>query len=82
MRETGAFEAKTKLGGLLDRVEAGEEIVITRGGKPAARLVPSTRASDANQAHAALARMRARAAALHRRFDWEEWKVLRDEGRD
>ena len=36
----GAFEAKVKLAELLDRVEQGEEIVITRRGKPAARLVP------------------------------------------
>ncbi len=46
MDEIGAFEAKTKLGALLDRVEAGEEIVITRRGKAVARLVPSTRVLD------------------------------------
>ena len=34
MREIGAFEAKNKLGQLLDRVEAGEEILITRRGRP------------------------------------------------
>jgi prevent-host-death family protein len=32
-------QAKTQLGRLLDRVEAGEEIVITRRGKPVARLM-------------------------------------------
>lgn len=31
--KTGAFEAKNTLGSLLDRVERGEEIVITRHGK-------------------------------------------------
>ncbi len=40
MREIGAFEAKNKLGQLLDWVEAGEEIVITRRGRVVARLVP------------------------------------------
>lgn len=40
MREIGAFEAKTKLSRLRDRVEAGEEIVITRRGKAVAKLVP------------------------------------------
>ncbi len=40
MEEVGAFEAKNKLGQLLDRVEAGEEIAITRRGKVVARLVP------------------------------------------
>ena len=34
----GAFEAKTKLSELLDRVERGEEVLITRRGKPVARL--------------------------------------------
>jgi prevent-host-death family protein len=33
MKEVGAFEAKTRLGQLLDWVEAGEEVVITRRGK-------------------------------------------------
>ena len=33
-------EAKTHLSRLVERVEAGEEIVIARGGRPVARLVP------------------------------------------
>jgi prevent-host-death family protein len=36
----GLFEAKTHLSELVARVEAGEEIVITRHNKPVARLVP------------------------------------------
>ncbi|MEP7379529.1 MAG: type II toxin-antitoxin system Phd/YefM family antitoxin [Chloroflexota bacterium] len=40
MTEVGVHEAKTHLSRLLRRVAAGEEIVITSGGKPAARLVP------------------------------------------
>ena len=39
MREVGVLEAKTKLSALLDAVENdGEEVVITRHGKPVARL--------------------------------------------
>lgn len=38
----GSYEAKTHLPQLLDRVEHGETIVITRHGKPIARLVPTT----------------------------------------
>ena len=41
MREIGAFEAKNKLGTLLDWVASGEEIVITRRGKAVARMVPA-----------------------------------------
>jgi prevent-host-death family protein len=36
----GAFDAKNNLGQLLDQVARGEVIVITRHGKPVARLVP------------------------------------------
>ena len=38
--EVNVHEAKTNLSRLLARVEAGEEIVIARAGKPIARLVP------------------------------------------
>jgi len=38
----GAFEAKTHLSDLLDRVARGEKITITRHGAPAALLVPVT----------------------------------------
>ncbi|HWH33591.1 MAG TPA: type II toxin-antitoxin system prevent-host-death family antitoxin [Egibacteraceae bacterium] len=37
--EVGVHEAKTTLSKLLKRVAAGEEITITRGGEPVARLV-------------------------------------------
>jgi len=36
----GAYEAKTHLSELLEKVEAGEEITITKHGAPIARLVP------------------------------------------
>ena len=36
----GAFEAKTKLAELLDKVEAGDVVTITRRGKAVARLMP------------------------------------------
>jgi prevent-host-death family protein len=42
MDEIGAFEAKNKLSALLERVEHGEEILITRRGKPIAKLVPAS----------------------------------------
>ncbi|MGH8704283.1 MAG: type II toxin-antitoxin system Phd/YefM family antitoxin [Burkholderiales bacterium] len=40
MITVGSFEAKTKLAELLDKVEAGDVVTITRRGKPVARLVP------------------------------------------
>lgn len=41
----GAFEAKTKLAELLDKVEAGESVTITRRGREVARLV-AVRSAD------------------------------------
>lgn len=34
------YEAKTQLSKLIERVEAGEEIIIARAGRPVARLAP------------------------------------------
>lgn len=40
MDTVGAYQAKTHLARLLDRVAAGETVTITRRGRPVARLVP------------------------------------------
>ena len=40
METVGAFEAKTHLSELLQKVEAGGEFTITRHGKPVAKLIP------------------------------------------
>jgi prevent-host-death family protein len=42
MKSIGAFEAKTHLSELLERVSRGEKITITRHGVPTALLVPVT----------------------------------------
>jgi prevent-host-death family protein len=85
MNTVGAFEAKNKLGSLLDRVEAGEEILITRHGKPAALLSTPPRQrskADIASARAALESMRQRARENPTgSFNWEEWKAYRNEGR-
>lgn len=59
MREIGAFEAKNRLSALLDLVEQGEEVVITRHGKPVARLTAPGDKVDRASAAAAAARIRA-----------------------
>jgi prevent-host-death family protein len=40
MAQVGMHEAKTRLSQLVERAEAGEDVVIARNGKPVARLVP------------------------------------------
>ena len=82
MQQIGTFEAKNKLASLLDLVERGEEIVITRHGKAVARLVPHVGGIDQSQARAVVDRIRAR--ALHLKagaFDWDAFKADRDAGR-
>ena len=60
MREVGAIEAKKSLGALLDAVERGEEIMITRHGRPVARLVSPAATFYRATAMAAAARIRKR----------------------
>jgi prevent-host-death family protein len=60
MKEIGAFEAKNKFGQLLDWVEAGDEVVITRRGKVVARLVPPAGALNREAGLEVAARIRAR----------------------
>lgn len=43
-KQVNVYEAKSQLSKLLEQVEAGDEIVIARNGKPVARLVPAQRA--------------------------------------
>ncbi|MBS3648996.1 type II toxin-antitoxin system prevent-host-death family antitoxin [Pseudaminobacter sp. 19-2017] len=61
MRTVGAIEAKKKLDSLLDLIARGEEVVITRHGKPAAKLVaPSGEPKRSSQAADAVMRIRER----------------------
>jgi prevent-host-death family protein len=62
MREVGTLEARNSLSALLELVEKGEEITITRHGKAVARLVPAMsveeRRAKAREAAAALLKLR------------------------
>jgi prevent-host-death family protein len=46
MKQVNIHQAKTELSKLVERVEAGEEVVIARAGKPAAKLVPLTKVAS------------------------------------
>jgi prevent-host-death family protein len=46
MKNVGVYDAKTHLTKLLEEVEAGETVVITRHGKPVAKLVPVSRVPE------------------------------------
>ena len=64
--QVGAYDAKTHLPRLLDQVEAGEVITITKHGRPVARLVP-IRPGSANPGAVIAAHGRAGRAAAERK---------------
>jgi prevent-host-death family protein len=74
-----ASEAKAKLAELLDTVERGETVVITRHGRVIARLVPdeASRQADAERAMAEIEAARRQAPRVKKR----EILAWRDEGR-
>ena len=78
MDTVGAFDAKTNFSALLERVEHGEQIVITRRGKPVARLMPiaTARKVKVSDAMAKLRELRKGAT-----LGGLSWKELRDAGR-
>ena len=79
MREVQASEAKTHLPQLLDDVERGETIVITRHGRPIARLVPDEERRRAERAEA-IAAIKALRKGVGK-ITVEELLAMRDEGR-
>ena len=89
MKEVALYDAKNQLSALIQEVEeTGEEILITRHGKPAAKLSPAA-VPTAEERAAAWARLAALQEESARRFPdapqmtWEELKALaRDEDKD
>ena len=60
----GAYEAKTHLSELLEKVEAGEEITITKHGAPVAKLVPVKKEVRPEERFAAIDRIQKLASGL------------------
>lgn len=78
MQTIGAFEAKTHFSSLLEKVQNGEHIVITKHGMPVAQLIPISKVnkSDLRRTIAAIKKFN----SLHSLGELD-WKTLRDEGR-
>ena len=81
MKTFGAFEAKNKFSELLDIAESGEEVVITRNGKPVARLRPYTVKPGSPEAMAAGEQLRLLAGKLKLKATPEEIRAWINEGR-
>jgi prevent-host-death family protein len=78
MVAVGAFEAKTHFSSLLDRVAQGEQIVITKHGRPVARLVP-VGGPDREKARRAIERIKV--SRQGQTLGGLSWRDLRDAGR-
>ena len=78
METIGSFEAKTHWSALLDKVALGQEIVITKRGKPVARLIPEISDQDDD-----ITQIIEKLKALRKdiKLGGLDWKMLRDEGR-
>ena len=73
----GAFEAKTHLSALLERVAEGESFTITKHGRPVATLAPIANA-DRSRRQKAVEALKTFGKGRVLGMDWRE---LRDEGR-
>ncbi len=81
MREVGILEAKTHLSALVEEVERkGEEIVITRHGKPVAELrrAQPARRLGGEQLMARFDALRARLSAENPEIDALTWDDIKD----
>ena len=84
MKQVGIFEAKTHLSSLVDEVEKGGEIVITRHGKPVAKLVRTDEPFSADKVERrrlAVARLQELARELKINPTQDEIKGWINEGR-
>ena len=79
MREIQASEAETHLAQLLDDVECGETLIITRNGRAIARIVPEVnrRQEEIDSAIEGIMGLRKRTGKV----TFEQLRSARDEGR-
>ena len=84
MKHVGIFKAKTNLSALVEAVEKGDTVVITRHGKPVAKLVraqPELSEEDIARRRKAIKRLRETARRLNIKATAEEIKAWINEGR-
>ncbi len=79
MKEIGVFEAKNKFDTLLDWVESGEEVLITRHGKAVARMISAAPGIDRAKTRQAAVNIAARRIGV--KLEGLKIKNLINEGR-
>lgn len=81
MTKIAAAEAKNRFAELIERAQAGEEIEVTKYGHVIARIVAPKQGRDVEKARAAMAALRENAKKINWKFDLDEFRELRDEGK-
>lgn len=81
MKTVGTFEAKTHLTRILDEVARGSEYVVTKRGKPVARIVPAKPVTKKMEKARLVEEMLALRNAAHARLSTKQIRELIDEGR-
>lgn len=78
----GCFEAKTNFNKIINNVINGEEILVTKRGKPVAKIIPIEKSFDTERVKNTFLRLNNLAKEMNLgKFDWEELKSYRDEGK-
>lgn len=76
----GAYEAKTRFSELVARAEKGESFVVTKNGRPVARIVPINESDRERAQHAAtrlLALLASQGPAVSEQEAQENWQQLK-----
>jgi len=85
MQTVTVAQAKNQLSSLIHAAEKGEDVLLTRHGKPVVRLVAEHSAdhqvNDAQREADALAHMAMASEKLRQKVRLSDWQALRDEGR-
>ena len=82
MKTVAVFEAKSRLSEILAAVERGEEYIVTKHGKPVARIVPSGQVDAASVADARKLIATIKASRKNSNLTDDELREAIEEGRD
>ena len=87
MRKVGVLEAKTHLSSLIEEVEAGGEVVVTKHGRPAIKLVkavaePRMRKRSGAELLAMMDANFARQLELNPDYGAGSWDEIKEQGRE
>lgn len=81
MERIGIYDARARLSELVERVQAGEEVILTKRGEPVARLVAETSRGSRKRA-STIKRIRALSRRLNLKVSRTEVRKAISRGRD